>query len=308
MRVIIIGANGFLGKHLSEKLASQKEISLTLFSRKISETLRKITNNNCQYIEGNYINLMELVPLLKEQDVVYHLVSSSFPANSWENPILDINENLIPTIKLLEACVKAGVKKVVFISSGGAVYGKQEHLLSEKDLLKPFSPYGIIKASIEYFLEYFRIKDGLNYDIYRVSNAYGPYLDKPGFGVINTWLRLVSMNKPVTIKGDGENYKDYIFVKDVTKILAFSTQNDTSQSEIYNVCSSISTSLNEIITLLGEVTGKDIKVSYSKSLKSDNKIVRLNNEKIKQQLQKEKLVTLRDGIAKTWNYYMKMTD
>ena len=303
--VLIVGANGFIGKHLSSLLSEIDSIKLTLFSTNISDELIHITNNSCEYIEGDFSNTTELVELLKNQDIVYHLVSTSFPANSWQYPVVDITDNLIPSVNLFSACADAKVKKVVFASSGGAVYGKQQKILNESDLLKPFSPYGIIKASIEYFLEYFRLKSNLNYDIYRISNAYGPYLDKPGFGVINTWLKAVSNNSELTLMGDGTAEKDYIYVDDVSQVIAKSVIHNLNKSEVYNLCSGRTSSLNEILQLIQFVTQKSYKLRTISGPSSDNTKVLLDNAKVNKIFNIDKVTSLEEGIRSTWAYYKK---
>jgi len=302
MNVTIIGANGFIGKHLSELLSQNEDLNLTLFSRKFSDDFPKLNSAKCRFIQGDYKKNLEMSPILKGQDLVYHLVSVSFPASSWNNPVLDIEENLIPSLNFFQACTEAKVKKVVFISSGGTVYGKQDFLLDESNLLKPFSPYGIIKSTIEYFLEYFKIKSNLQYDIYRVSNAYGPKQNKIGFGVINTWLRAAALGEKINIMGDGTAEKDYIYIEDVAKMVALSTYSDIYKSGVYNVCSGETTSLNKILEIIKLNCGDGIEINTLDAPPSDNKTVRLDNTKILRSINLERSTPIEEGIEKTWKY------
>lgn len=301
-RVLILGANGFLGQHLSRFiLKSYDNVELTLFSKTISpelENLKKI--KPVTIVKGDYTDILELVPLVKNSDLVYHLISASVPSTSWVQPTLEINKNLLPTINLLRLCSDLGVEKFIYASSGGAVYGRNKAPVDEETKVLPFSPYGIVKATTEYFLEYFREKSGLNYDVYRISNPYGTGLKKIGFGVINTWLRAAQVNRPVRIFGDGTAAKDYIYVEDAVRMIAKSLEMPTDRSEIFNVCSGESTSLKKILETIIQVTGKDLEIIYEPSPKSDNKTVVLKNEKILAQFSGFQFSSLETGIRKIW--------
>lgn len=302
-KVLVLGANGFIGKHLSERLSALPGVELTLFSRTISDHLRQITQNNANYISGDFSDSLLISSILKNQDIVYHLISSSFPSNSWKHPIIDVTENLVPSIKLFELCAEACIKRVIFLSSGGTVYGRKERRLTEEDSLEPFSPYGIVKASLEHFLRYYEVKSDLKYDIYRVSNAYGPYLNKIGFGVINTWLKAALDEKEILLMGDGSVQKDYIYVGDVITMLLNSLALKSTDSEIYNACSGSVHSLNDILSAISTITNRRLNIKRVKSHSSDNRVVKLNNSKITKLLNLKSLIPLEEGIRRTWTYY-----
>ena len=194
------------------------------------------------------------------------------------------------------------------MSSGGTVYGKQQGRLDENSKTLPFSPYGITKLSIERFLEYLRIKNNLQYDIFRISNAYGPYLDKNNFGVINTWIRKIVKGEHITIFGDESVSKDYIYIEDVVNSLSLSLHSSTNNSQIYNLSSGITYSLNEILRILQkQVKGKKIKIIRSEPSKSDNPYVNLDNTKIKSNRSLNGLgsfTSIQSGINKTYEYYL----
>jgi UDP-glucose 4-epimerase len=310
MKILIIGANGFIGKHLSLLLLRIEDIEVTLFSRNFDmDFFNKIFNSsNCIYVKGDYTDSKCIEPYLKNKDIIYHLVSTSIPSSSWNNPILEIDQNLKPTLRLLEMCCLARVKKVVYLSSGGAVYGKQEGDLDENSKTLPFSPYGITKLSIERFLEYARIKNDLQYDIFRISNAYGPYLDKNNFGVINTWLRHIVNGAEISVFGDGSISKDYIYIDDVVESLSLSLYSSITTSQIYNLSSGNAYSLNDLIEIIqDQVSEENIKFNSTEPSQSDNPYVRLDNTKIKSIRKLNKIggfTSIQSGIKSTYEYYL----
>lgn len=299
--VLVLGANGFIGQCLSKKLADLSDVNLTLFSRKFSSETEKLKENkNVSLVKGDLEDLLELVPVINGQDIVYHLISASVPSTSWEYPNIEIEKNLVPSINLFKLCSDLKVKKIVYVSSGGTIYGKQQGILTEESLIQPFSPYGIIKAGIEHFLEYFKIKSGLNSDIYRVSNVYGPGLNKRGFGVINTWLRAVQDNQTLKIYGNAA--KDYIYVDDVAVILTRSLELPEDTSHTFNVSMGKSYSLKEIMSFIKKITQSNPDVEVKNNMDSDNQFIELDNSKLMKQFPDLKLTSVEEGIRKIWEY------
>lgn len=301
MRIAILGANGFIGTSLAKRLAQDSVNELTLFSRTISSKLKALADHkHVKIIQGDYNNDLELLAVLKNQEIVFHLISSSIPSTSWAQPELEVEFNLLPTIKLFQLCVDSGVRKVVFASSGGTVYGESnDGPVDENHRLAPFSPYGITKVASENYLFYFNKKNRLNYDVYRMSNVFGAGSVKRGFGVITTWLRTVMNDEPIQLFGDGDSFKDYIYIDDAIALMLNSLQ-DLESTEVYNICSGTCSSLNEIIECIRDITGKKIETIKSKALLSDNRIVSLSNKKIRSKMPKVKIRSLREGIKEAW--------
>lgn len=299
LKVLILGASGFIGKHLAAALAEKEVISLTVFGQNLDFSFDK----NIRYVPGDFTNSENLKEALENQDIVYHLISQTIPSSSWNNPILEIEKNLTPSLKFIELAAKSGVKKICFASSGGTIYGLQQNLLTEENLTEPFSPHGIIKRSIESFLQYARVKYQINYDIYRISNAYGEGQNVgKGIGFINTALENIVNNRPVLVYGNGENVRDYIYVKDIAKLLMLSIFKPLEDSEIYNVSSNHAINLNDLITLIKEVTKINFEISYLPSRPSDNRKTILDNSRIMKNFGNTTLVSLEDGIKNTYAY------
>jgi UDP-glucose 4-epimerase len=298
LNVSVLGANSFIGKHLIRKLSERKDVSLTLFARSFTPEFEHF-----KCIHGDFADTESLTKALVRQDIVYHFVSQTIPATSWNEPLVEIEKNLTPFLEFIELAAENGVKKICFASSGGTVYGLQQDLLTEENRSEPFSPYGIIKRTIESFLQYAKQKHQLNYDIYRMSNVYGEGQDiGKGLGFINTALEKIAHNEPVKIYGDGENVRDYIYVQDVANLLTLSLEKKLEDSDIYNVSSNHPVSLNELIELIKKVLDFDFEVEYLPNRASDNRKVVLDNAKIMQNFEQFSLTTLEDGIEQTYNY------
>lgn len=301
-RILVLGANGFIGSHLASHLATHSKISLSLFSRGFSAaTAQLASKHKIKLFKGDFQNTACLRKVLEGQEIVYHLISETFPASSWHTPVSDVEKNLLPTLRFLKAAGSAGVKKIAFVSSGGTVYGHTGGVLDENALPRPFSPHGIIKLCIEHFLNYASVKYGLAFDIYRVANPYGPDQNTKGLGVIAAWLRRILNNEEIIIYGNGKVVRDFIYIKDVIRLLALSTVKSVSHSDVYNISTGKGVSLNQLAAELRRVIPRSFRVVHMPARQSDNSLAVLNNSKIMKKFPGLKLQSLGEGLLKTWD-------
>ena len=185
LKIAIIGANGFIGRHLVDILSKSSLIKLSLFGRK--DKPLQGTELHCSKID--LMNVDQINQQFSDIDLVYYLASATIPSSSWENPMLEFEKNLIPFFNFVDCIAKLGIKKVVFVSSAGTIYGPSKFKVTENSDKHPFSPYGIIKLTMEHFLNYFKNKYDINFDIYRISNVYGEGQNtSKGLGIINTFI------------------------------------------------------------------------------------------------------------------------
>ena len=298
MKVVIIGAGGFVGKNLSDSLLQDPNLEIVCFSKTgVPES------KNLKSIVGDFEDQELIHKTLKHADIVYHLISGSIPSTSWENPFFEIDGNLIPTLHLIESAAKNHIKKIVFVSSAGTVYGKSNHILSENAATAPFSPYGIIKNTIENFLRFAYEKYGIHYDIFRVSNIYGEGQNvKKGLGIINIVLDKILHQQEIQIFGDGLNIKNYIYVKDVIYFLKDSLYKEINQNNFFNLNSDQNASIIDIIDIAQRITGEEAKLVFSESKKSDNQFILLDHSKLMQEYPQFKFTTLEQGIRNTWDF------
>ncbi len=310
LKILILGADGFLGSNLAVSLLKEEKYQIRAFdlfqdgkSRNLEEYRGKM-----ELFQGNFLNREDLKIALENIDYVFHFVSFTTPGSSMKDPLIDIETNLKGTVELLEECVKAKVKKIIFPSSGGAIYGDQnKESYSEEDPLLPISPYAISKLALERYFEYFRVTHDLDYLILRLSNPYGPRQNIIGNqGIVPIFLNLIKNNQPVTVFGDGNNVRDYIFIDDTIqniKRLAFKKK---SFYRIYNIGSGIGTSINELLAIMGKITKKKISLQIEAERKSDLKSIILNVRRAESEIEYSSKTNLEQGIKKTWEWIKKL--
>lgn len=299
MNVAIIGSNGFIGSHLTIRLSQIPTINLFLFGRSESSTF----GNTYSYTQLDLLNQKQINHLFSNIDIVYYLASATIPSTSWENPNEELEKNLLPFITFTECIAKLNVKKIIFASSAGTIYGPSNEKVNEDFDKKPFSPYGIIKLTMEYFLNYFKAKYSINFDIYRVSNVYGDGQNtSKGLGIINTFIENILDKKQIHIFGNGENIRNYVYVKDVSELLSYSLFTDINESTIYNIASNDSISINDLISKIKSVVTENFEIVNENKRQSDNTTIDLDNTKILKDNPSFKFTNIHDGIFQTYNY------
>lgn len=263
-RTLVLGANGFIGSHLVDSLV-EKGHSVRAFDRFSNEKPKFNDNESIEVVAGDFLNAGQLEEALKDIDYVFHFISTTTPATAENDPMIDIDTNIRMSVELFQLCVKAEIKRVLFASTGGAIYGEggNDNLpRKETDPTLPVSPYAIGKLAIENYLRYFNVKHGLNSTVFRISNPYGerqPFHRKQG--VIPIFLENIYLDKPITVLGDGSMIRDYIYVKDVANMIS-STFDSEKIDYIYNIGSGQGTSVNELVDVARSVTGKAVSVDY----------------------------------------------
>lgn len=299
MKVLVIGGNGFIGSHLIDQLLIGGH-DVRVFDVAYERYRKPLAN--VDYRISTLDNIPDLYEALLGIDIVFHLASSTVPSTSNIDTVSDINKNLIPTLNLLNLMIKLGIYRIVYFSSGGAIYGIPQTIpIVEEHPLHPISSYGILKATVEMYLFLFQRIHQLKPLIIRPSNPYGPrqghYMAQ---GVISTFLRKAKLNESLIIFGDGNSKKDYIYINDLIEScskLSFSDEIGT-----FNIGSGIGHSINEIITTIKEVTGKEIFTVNSEMQKYDVNHFELDISKLKTVIGDFDCITLNEGIKETWNW------
>lgn len=299
MNILVIGGNGFIGSHLIDLLILKGHI-VRVFD--ISHERFRKPIENVDYRISTLDNIPDLYEALLGIDIIFHLASSSVPSTSNIDTVSDINKNLIPTLNILNLSVKLGIKKFVYFSSGGAVYGNPLYMpINEEHPLNPISSYGIVKATTEMYLFLFQRLYDLKSLIIRPSNPYGP---RQGHfiaqGVISTFLRKVKMDEKIIVYGDGNSTKDYIYIKDLIRLtynLSFS-----NKMGVFNLGSGEGTTLNQIINQIKKTTGKNFEINNVDKQIYDVDHFVLDISKVNSLLEQYPLTSLEDGVTATWNW------
>jgi UDP-glucose 4-epimerase len=259
MKVLVLGGNGFIGSHIVDRLLAHGH-SVRVFDRQPERFRAPLPS--VDYYLGDFADRMALVEALTGADAVYHLVSTTLPGTADLDPKSDIQDNLVGTINLLESMQRVGSRRVLFLSSGGTVYGIPEKIpIPETHPLRPINSYGIVKSSIEHYLDLYRRTRGLSPLIIRASNPFGPRQTHHGVqGVVSTFLRAVLSGRHIEIWGDGTIVRDYLDVRDLAEICVLA---GTSNNEgAYNAGSGHGLSINEIVQAVRKVTKSDFETIY----------------------------------------------
>lgn len=261
MRILITGGFGFIASHCAAKLLQNNEITIISKSSKIPDIL-DTSIEKINIINGSYEDSSILDDILPKIDIVLHAACTTVPENSTKNPIFDIESNVIPFLRLLEHCIKSNVKKIVYLSSGGVVYGDtKKKFLNELELTNPVSSYGITKLTIEKYLQCYSQIYGYESLIFRIGNAYGPHqITKNNQGVIANWLEKCKNNQDIEIWGDGEIVRDYVFIDDIVNAVSIGIEKNIVG--LYNIGSSESLSLKELARLIINITSSKSNIKF----------------------------------------------
>lgn len=306
MRIIILGAAGFIGTNLSEYLIN-KDFELTLVDQKKSFFKKSILKNKkVKVIESDFNLTTDFDSLIKNQDMVFHLVSTTVPTTSNQHISEELMSNVVTTSKLLESCVKSDIKRIVFMSSGGTVYGTDVNCpIKEESKTEPITAYGIQKLTIEKLLHVFKTMYNLDYKVVRLANPYGPYQRPDGvLGAVTTFTYKAINGESIDLYGDGSVVRDFIYIDDAIKGIV-SIAFDTSFEHTFNLGSGKGTSINELIQLIGKVLHIKIKINYELERRVDVPINYLDVSKYENIYGKVQTFSLEAGIQKTANHLRK---
>lgn len=281
MRVCVLGGDGFIGSHVVEELLAQGcDVSVVgRFPYQRTHNLEAI-RSKIRIFHADITNPVQLEPILKGQEVVYHFATNSNPVISWNNPVGELDTHVKPSVAVFEACARAGVAKLVYASSGGTVYGPAHEPIGEGALPQPFSPYGIAKIALEYYLNHFRHAYGMQFDVYRMSNVYGPRQNIANRqGVIATWFYKLVHAETLEVYGDHDTLRDYIHVKDVGYLMTHSLKN-LDDSLAYNLGSGRGVSIMELLEIFRQAVGRELDVLIMPRRASDVASIVLDNSRL----------------------------
>lgn len=299
MKSLVIGGCGFIGSHIVDALTSDGHSSRVF--DKAPEFFRAPLPN-VEYQFGDFRDKSSLAEALTGIDVVFHTVSTTFPGTANLDTSADVKDNLVSTLGLLDLMRSTGVKRVVFMSSGGTVYGAPEQVPTpEEHPLRPNNSYGIVKVAIENYLAMYRDLYGLSSVAIRASNPYGERQGHHGVqGVVATFLKKIKNSEQIEIWGDGSVVRDYLHVSDLADLARRAAFSDFDGP--VNAGAGAGTSLNDIVATIGTATGKDFDVVYREARKIDIPRSVLDVSRAKEQFGWSAQTTLEQGIAKTWDW------
>lgn len=297
-KVLVTGGAGFIGSHVVEAfLAAGHEVqALDNLSR------GKVTN----LASGVTLHQMDLSDTRLDQllsdehfDVVSHHAAQIDVRHSVTDPAMDAQTNILGSLRLLSACVRSEVEQVVYASSGGAVYGEPRYLpTDEEHPIQPLSPYGVSKYAVELYLQQFHALHGLRFTVLRYPNVYGPRQDPLGEGgVVAIFARRMLNREPVTIYGDGEQERDFVFAPDCAKANLLAAADGTGR--VYNLGTGSGTSINDLFRTMADLTGYDLEPIYRPGRPGETRRMAVNAQKARSELGWRPSVTLQEGLKRT---------
>jgi UDP-glucose 4-epimerase len=301
--ILILGGCGFIGSHVVDRFMAEG-YPVRVLSR--SPEIFRPPVKGVDYRFGELGNQVFLEECLKGVDTVVHLVSTTTPKESNEDMAFDIESNLTQTVRALQSCVRVGVGKVVFVSSGGAIYGNPTSCpVQEIANTSPLCSYGVVKLAIEKYMELFYNLDGLKSVALRVANPFGPRQNPLGHqGFVAATLDRIHKGLPLSVWGDGSVVRDFFYVEDLAEAIYLASVREM-QSQVINIGSGVGMSLRELLAAVRKEIGVDFDVRYEPGRAFDVKEIYLDITRAKAELGWEPKSKLGDALRATWDFFLR---
>ena len=300
MNYVILGAASFIGQNLLLALQQNKDNNIIAIDRKYEYFSIDLKKSDSIFIQSDLNIETDYDSLFENQDVVYHLLSTTVPTTSNLMIGAELQANVVLSANILDACVRQGVKKVIFISSGGTVYGKNVKCpIDELSATNPITSYGVQKLTIEKLLYLYNYMYDLDYRIIRLSNPYGPYQRPDGvIGAISTFTYKALREEEVSVYGDGSVIRDYIYIDDAVRGI-LKIESEEATYKLYNVGCGYGTSINEVLRIIQNVLNKKIKVRYQNGRSVDVPVNYLSINRFKNNFGELNSTSIDEGVRKT---------
>ncbi|MBL1258888.1 NAD-dependent epimerase/dehydratase family protein [Methylocystis sp. Sn-Cys] len=300
MRLVVLGGGGFIGSAVVGRLLLDGH-QVRVLDRLKKENFRDPElASRVEWFNGDVFDRVRVDEALEGTDAVVHVVSSTSPKTSADDPIFDVKTNLVGSLQILDAMVRGGVKKIVFISSGGTVYGKVKYLpVDEAHPTDPLVSYGIVKLAIEKYLSAYEERFGIQAISLRVTNPYGEWQRLEGDqGVVGVFLRRVLTGQKIEVWGDGSTVRDFLYVGDVGDAVARALLY-AGHYRVFNISSGEGTSLNELLRLIRAALSINFEVEYKMGRSFDIPVSVVSSKLAQNELGWVSKVSLLDGIERT---------
>ncbi len=305
MNILVTGGAGFIASHIVDAYV-QLGHDVTILDN-LSTGRKKNLNPRAKFVHQDVRDGDGMKDLFARQkfDVVNHHAAQMDVRRSVADPVFDASVNILGVLTLLEECVKGGVSKVIFASSGGAIYGEQDYFpADEKHPTRPISPYGVAKLATEQYLFYYKAVYGLDSVNLRYANIYGPRQNPEGeAGVVAIFTSRMLSGASAIINGDGKQTRDYVFVGDVVRanVLALGYKG----SNVFNVGTGKESDVNTLFHIIRAATASPCEEKHGPAKKGEQLRSVLDNRKIASVLGWHPTVTLEEGLARTVDFFKK---
>jgi len=305
MKVLVTGGAGFIGSHVVDALISAGYEVVVVDDLSTGNLANLNPAATFYQVDIRSPQLAEVFE--KERpDYVDHHAAQMDVRRSIADPLFDAEVNVIGSINLIECCRRYGVKRLIYISTGGAVYGEPEYLpCDEAHPVNPICPYGASKHTVEHYLYMYQQNYGLDYIVLRYPNVYGPRQDPHGeAGVVAIFTGQMLAGGQVVINGDGEQQRDFVYVEDCAQanLMAMTSQN---ANQIYNLGYGQGTTVNEIFTTLKNITGYQLAATHGPAKVGETRQIYLDATKAQKELGWKPTVDLEEGLQRTADYFKR---
>jgi len=304
-KVLVTGGAGFIASHIVDLLLA-KGYNVVVVDNLYSGYEKNI-NKKAKFYKADITKLDNLKKIFEKEkpDKVVHAAAQVQVLYSMQNPQFDALTNIIGGINVLECCKEFKVRKIVYLSTGGALYGEPEYLpADESHPIKPICPYGASKRAFEYYLYLYNVNYGLNFVVLRFSNVYGSRDYLKSNHVIPKFIGAFLENKSPLITGDGRQGRDFIYVSDVADAVVLALEKEPKDKFI-NIGTEKLISINELFSTIKEILNSDLKPEYVDARKGEVQQIYLKNQKARQQLDWKPKTNLKQGLEKTIDWFKK---
>lgn len=301
MNYLVLGGSGFIGRHLIKALLNKGKVRV--FDKRVEILVKEFPQ--VEIVSGDFSDA-NFKELLSGVNVVYHLISTTVPVDGTQNSISELKDNVIPTVKLLDAMVKQRIKRIIFISSAGTVYGDINDYAKEDYPLNPICSYGVQKATIENYLRIYKFYHDIFPIVARVSNPYGIGQDvNRRQGVIPIFINKIITGQPIELWGDGTVARDYIHIDEVIDALQ-RLEGYCGDYDVFNIASGESYSLLEIIRIIEKESGVKAHVNFLEPRRCDVKRSMIDTTRIFMECGWKAKIDIATGIRMILDSYKKI--
>lgn len=304
-RVLITGGAGFIGVHLADHLTQSGGYDVTVFDNESLGNRLNIDNDHVRFVAGDLRSRSDLRSALDGQDAVVHLAADTRVMDSIENPAHNFENNVIGTFNLLEECRDLGVSRIVAASTGGAIVGDVPPPVHERMAAQPTSPYGASKLMLEGYLSAYSGAYGMRGCALRFSNIYGPRSFHKGSVVAHFFKRILA-GEPLVVYGDGTQARDFLYVGDLVEGIRVAVDGDAVGA--FQLGSGKPTTVNELLELMGDATGRDLDVQYADFRAGEVVQTWCEIDKAREGFGFNPTTSLDEGIRRTWAWFRDQSE
>jgi UDP-glucose 4-epimerase len=304
MRILVTGGAGFIGSHTVDALIAGGAHQVAVLDD-LSAGKREQVNSGARFHQADLRDAAAVGRIVARErpEVIVHLAAQMDVRRSVAEPAFDAGVNLVGFLNLMEPAREHGLKRVIFSSTGGAIYGEQETFPCDEDHpRRPVSPYGVAKLATEAYLFFYKVQYGIDYVALRYANVYGPRQDPHGeAGVVAIFCGRMLEGRPATIFGDGGQTRDYVYVEDVVR--ANLAALESAASGAFNVGTGVETTVNELHRALAAAAGKSTPPTYAAARAGEQRRSIISPARAAQVLGWKPRVTLAQGLKRTFEFF-----